>query len=160
MFLPKLLDGQKLLLYLRVEITLLFKLMVQDSADIAKSLYASFRRQDTESVLDLFADDAILHGPTSSTEILPWGGTYNGREGAKKFFKLLGEGLDIEQFDIIDFIREREKVVVLGFIRGKAKMTQKPFETYFAHIIRVDRNNGKIVEFRVFNDSASLAQSM
>lgn len=160
MFLPKLLDGQKLLLYLRVEITLLFKLMVQDSVDIAKSLYASFRRQDTESVLDLFADDAILHGPTSSTEILPWGGTYNGREGAKKFFKLLGEGLDIEQFDIIDFIREREKVVVLGFIRGKAKMTQKPFETYFAHIIRVDGNNGKIVEFRVFNDSASLAQSM
>ena len=160
MFLPKLLDGQKLLLYLRVEITLLFKSMVQDSVDIAKSLYASFRRQDTESVLDLFADDAILHGPTSSTEILPWGGTYNGSEGVKQFFKLLGEGLDIEQFDIIDFIREREKVVVLGFIRGKAKMTQKPFETYFAHIIRVDRNNGKIVEFRVFNDSASLAQSM
>lgn len=160
MFLPKLLGGQKLLLYLRVEITLLFKLMVQDSVDIAKSLYASFRRQDTESVLDLFADDAILHGPTSSTEILPWGGTYNGSEGVKQFFKLLGEGLDIEQFDIIDFIREREKVVVLGFIRGKAKMTQKPFETYFAHIIRVDRNNGKIVEFRVFNDSASLAQSM
>ena len=135
--------------------------MVQDSIDIAKSLYASFRRQDAESVLDLFADDAMIHGPTSSTEILPWGGTYNGREAIKKFFKLLGEGLDIEQFDIIDFIGERDKVVVLGFIRGKAKMTQKPFETYFAHIIRVeDRNNGKIVEFRVFNDSASLAQIM
>ena len=134
--------------------------MVQDSIDIAKSLYASFRRQDAESVLDLFAEDAMLHGPTSSTEILPWGGTYSGREGIKRFFKLLGEGLDIEQFDIIDFIGEREKVVVLGFISGKARMTQKPFETYFVHIIRVDRNNGKIVEFRVFNDSASLAQAV
>jgi ketosteroid isomerase-like protein len=40
-------------------------------------------------------------------------------------------------------------------------MTHKAFETYFAHIIRVeDRNNRKIVEFRVFNDSASLAQIM
>jgi uncharacterized protein len=134
--------------------------MVQDSIDIVKSLYASFRRQDTESVLDLFADDAMLHGPTTSTNILSWGGTYNGREGIRQFFKLLGEGLEIEQFDIIDFIKEREKVVVLGFIRGKAKTTQKPFETYFAHIIKVDRNNGKIVEFRVFNDSASLAQSV
>jgi ketosteroid isomerase-like protein len=134
--------------------------MAHDSIDIAKSLYASFRRQDSESVLDLFADDAMLHGPTSSTEILPWGGTYNGREGIKQFFKLLGEGLDIEQFDVIDFIGEREKVVVLGFIRGKARMTLKPFETYFAHIIRVDRNNDKIVEFRVFNDSASLAQTV
>jgi ketosteroid isomerase-like protein len=134
--------------------------MVQDSIDVAKSLYTSFRRQDSESVLELFAKDAILYGPTSSKEILPWGGTYNGKEGVKQFFKLLGEGLDIEQFDIIDFIGEREKVVVVGFIRGQARITQKPFETYFAHIIRVGKNNGKIVEFWVFNDSASLAQSV
>jgi uncharacterized protein len=134
--------------------------MAQDSTDIAKSLYASFRRQDAESLLNLFADDAILHGPTSSTEILPWGGTYNGKEGVKQFFKLLGEGLDIEQLDIIDFIGEREKVVVVGFIKGQSKMTQKRFETYFAHIIKVHKNNGKIAEFWVFNDSASLAQSM
>ena len=136
------------------------KLMVQDSIDTAKSLYASVRRQDTESVLNLFADNSIIHGPTSSTKILPWGGTYNGREGVKQFFKLLEEGLDIEQFDIIDFIAERDKVAVLGFIRGKARMTQKLFETHFAHIIKVDRNDGKIAEFRVFNDTGSLARSM
>jgi ketosteroid isomerase-like protein len=136
------------------------KLMVQDSIDTAKSLYASFRRQATESVLNLFADNAMIHGPTSSTKILPWGGTYNGREGVKQFFKVLGEALDIEQFDIIDFIAERDKVAVLGFIRGKARVTQKLFETHFAHFFKVDRNNGKIVEFRVFNDSASLALSV
>jgi uncharacterized protein len=134
--------------------------MVPDSIDTAKLLYASARRQDTESVLNLFADNAMIHGPTSSIKILPWGGTYNGREGVKQFFNLLGEGLDIEQFDIIDFIAEREKVAVLGFIRGKARMTEKPFETYFVHIIKVDRSDGKIVEFRVFNDSGSLAQSV
>jgi ketosteroid isomerase-like protein len=72
----------------------------------------------------------------------------------------LGEGLDIEQFDIFDFIAERDKVAVLGYIRGKARMTQKLFETDFAHIIKVDRNDGKIVEFRIFNDSGSLAQSV
>ena len=134
--------------------------MVDDSIDIAKLLYASFRRQDDESVLNLFAENAMLHGPTSSTKILPWGGSYSRREGVKQFFKILGESLDIEQFDIIDFVAEQQKVVVLGFIRGKARMTQKPFETYFAHIIRVDKNAGKIVEFRVFNDSASLSQAM
>jgi uncharacterized protein len=136
------------------------KLMVQDSIDTAKSLYASVRRQDTESVLNLFVENATIHGPTSSTKILPRGGTYNGRDGLKQFFKLLEEGLDIEQFDIIDFIAERDKVAVLGFIRGKARMTKKLFETHFAHIIKVDRKYGKISEFRVFNDSGSLAQSM
>ena len=134
--------------------------MVHDSIDIAKLLYASFRRQDDESVLNLFGENAMLHGPTTSTKILPWGGSYSRREGVKQFFEILGESLDIEQFDIIDFVAEQEKVVVLGFIRGKARMTKKPFETYFAHIIRVDKNTGKIVEFRVFNDSASLSQAM
>jgi ketosteroid isomerase-like protein len=134
--------------------------MVLDSIDVAKSLYAAFRRQDTESVLNLFAEHATLHGPTSSTQILPWGGTYRGKGGIKQFFTTLGEGLDMEQFDIIDFITERQKVVVLGFIKGKAKMTKRPFETHFAHIISVDKNNGKIVEFRVFNDSASLSKAL
>ena len=114
------------------------KIMVQDTIDTAKSLYASVRRQATESMLNLFADNAMIHGPTSSTKILPWGGTYNGTEGVKQFFKLLGEGLDIEQFDIIDFIAERDKVAVLGFIRGKTRVTQKFFETDFAHIFKVD----------------------
>jgi uncharacterized protein len=134
--------------------------MALSSLDIAKSLYASFRRRDSESVLNLFSDDAVIHGPTMSTETLPWGGRYNGKEGVKQFFKLLGAGLDIEQLDIIDFISEREKVVVLGYIGGKSKTTHKPFETHFAHILKVDLNQEKIVEFRVFNDSASLAQSM
>ena len=98
--------------------------MVDDSIDIAKLLYASFRRQDDESVLNLFAEKAMLHGPSSSTKILPWGGSYSRREGVKQFFKILGESLDIEQFDIIDFVAEPEKFVVLGFIRGKARMTQ------------------------------------
>jgi ketosteroid isomerase-like protein len=136
------------------------KLMVQDSIETAKSLYASARRQDTESVLNLFADNAIIYEPTSSTKILPGGGSYKGREAVEQFFRLLGEGLDIEQFEIIDFIAQRDKVAVLGFVRGKARMTQKLFETHFADIIKVDRNNGKIVEFRVFNDSRLLAQSM
>lgn len=134
--------------------------MPQSSLDIAKSLYASVRRQDTESVLNLFADDAVVYGPTTSAKVLPWGGRHNGREGVRQFFSLLEQGLDIEQLDIIDFISEREKVAVLGYISGKTGSAHKPFETYFAHIFKIDLSREKIVEFRVFNDSASLAQSI
>lgn len=134
--------------------------MTQSSLDIAKSLYASFRRKDAESVLALFSNNAIVHGPTTSRDILPWGGSFTGTESVKKFFKLLGLGLDIEQLDIIDFISEKERVAVLGYIKGKSKTTNKPFETHFAHILRVDLSKEKIVEFRVFNDSASLALAM
>jgi uncharacterized protein len=130
--------------------------MPQSSLDIAKLLYASFRRKDTESVLNMFSDDVVVHGPTISSDILPWGGTYHGIEGAKQFFKLLGTGLDIEQLDIIDIISEREKVVVLGYIRGKSRISGKPFDTHFAHVLHTDLSKGKISKFRVFNDSASL----
>ena len=128
--------------------------------DIAKSLYASFRRQDTESALNLFADDAVVHGPTTSTKTLPWGGSFNGSEGVRQFFEQLRKGLDVEQLDIIDFIAAGEKVVVLGYIRGNTKAALKPFETHFAHVFKIDLIREKIVEFRVFNDSASLAESM
>ena len=104
----------------------------------------------------MFSEDAVIHGPTISAGILPWGGAYHGIEGAKQFFTILGAGLDIEQLDIFDFISEREKVVVLGYIRGKSRTAGKPFETYFAHVLKTDLSSGKINEFRVFNDSASL----
>lgn len=134
--------------------------MARTSLDIAKSLYASVRRQDIESVLNLFADDALIHGPTTSTKILSWGGSYNGKEGVRQFFKLLEEGLDIEQLDIIDFIAEREKVAVLGYITGRTRASHKSFETHFVHIFKMDLAKEKIVEFRVFNDSASLAKAI
>ena len=134
--------------------------MAQTSLDVAKSLYAAFRRKDHEFVLSLFSHEAIVHGPTMSQMILPWGGSYQGIEDVKQFFKLLGAGLDIEQLDIIDFISEREKVTVLGYIKGKSKTANKSFETYFAHILKIDLSREQIIEFRVFNDSASLMISM
>ena len=133
--------------------------MTQSSLDVAKSFYASFRRKDAESMLALYSQDAIVHGPTSKG-ILPWGGSFRGIEGVAQFFKLLGSNLDIEQLDIIDFVSEKQKVVVLGYIRGKSKTTGKNFETPFAHFLRVDLDNEKIQELRVFNDSASIALSL
>src|ERR1700752_3148225 len=101
--------------------------------DIVKALYASFRRQDTESAINLFADDAVIHGPTTS-QILPWGGGYVGRNGARQFFELLGKSLDVHQLDMLDFITQAERVVVLGHIAGNTKETIKSFATDFAHI--------------------------
>ena len=111
-------------------------------------------------MFELFANDAVVYGPSASTATLPWGGTYTGKDNSRRFFALLREGLEIEQLDIIDFIAEREKVAVLGHIRGKSRARGKSFATHFVHIIKTDLSNEKIVEFRVFNDSAALAESL
>jgi ketosteroid isomerase-like protein len=72
----------------------------------------------------------------------------------------LGQGLDVDQLEMIDFIVQGEKVVVLGHISGKTKAVHKSFSTYFAHVFKIDLKKERIVEFRVFNDSASLAESI
>ena len=48
----------------------------------------------------------------------------------------------------------------MGHIRGKSKVAGKTFDTPFAHILKIDLAGEKIQEFRVFNDSASVALSL
>jgi ketosteroid isomerase-like protein len=61
---------------------------------IVKRLYDAYKRHDISSVLDMFTDDAVLHGPAPAG-VLPWGGIYNGRGGAAEFFRLLASHLNL-----------------------------------------------------------------
>jgi ketosteroid isomerase-like protein len=43
-----------------------------ESIRTVNKLYDAFKRRDISSILDMFTDDAILHGPTT-TGLVPWG---------------------------------------------------------------------------------------
>ncbi len=131
----------------------------EQNVSIVKQLYDAFKRRDAHSIIDMFSDDAIMHGPTPSTSVLPWGGTYNGRSGVTQFFKALGESLEPQQFDLNDFIAQDNKVVVLGYQKGRAKPTGRPYEIEFVHVWTI-RDDGKFTEFRVYNDTASLVEAL
>ena len=130
----------------------------EENVSKVKRLYDSFRRREVHSVIELFADDAVMHGPTPSASVLPWGGTYNGRSGVAQFFKALGESLEPQQFDLNDFIAQGNKVVVLGYQKGRAKPTGRPYEIEFVHVWTI--RNDKFTEFRVYNDTASLVEAL
>jgi uncharacterized protein len=131
----------------------------EQNVSIVKSLYDAFKRRDVHSIMDMFSDDAIMHGPTPSASVLPWGGTYNGRSGVAQFFKALGESLEPQQFDLNDFIAQDNRVVVLGYQKGRAKPTGRPYEIEFVHVWTI-RDDGKFTEFRVYNDTASLVEAL
>jgi ketosteroid isomerase-like protein len=105
----------------------------------------------------MFTDDAVLHGPAPAG-VLPWGGIYDGRGRIADFFKALGESLEPHQFELRDFIAQGNKVVVLGYQRGRAKPTGRPYEIEFVHLWSV--RDGRFTEFRVFNDTAALAEAL
>ena len=130
----------------------------EENVSKVKRLYDSFKRRDVDSIMAMFADNAIMHGPAPSG-VVPWGGTYNGRSGVAQFFKTLGESLEPQQFDLNDFIAQDNKVVVLGYQKGRAKPTGRPYEIEFVHVWTI-RDDGKFIEFRVYNDTASLVEAL
>ena len=130
----------------------------EENVSMVKRLYDAFKRREVHSIMDMFADDAVMHGPAPSG-VLPWGGTYNGRSGVAQFFKALGESLEPQQFDLNDFIAQDNKVVVLGYQKGRAKPTGRPYEIEFVHVWTI-RDDGKFIEFRVYNDTASLVEAL
>jgi ketosteroid isomerase-like protein len=62
-------------------------------------LYNAFRRPDISSLLDMFTDDAVIHGPAPAG-VLSWGGVHYGRKGAAEFFMAVGESLEVRQFEL------------------------------------------------------------
>jgi ketosteroid isomerase-like protein len=128
-----------------------------ENVSMVKRLYDAFKRREVHSIMDMFADDAVMHGPAPSG-VLPWGGTHNGRSGVAQFFKALGESLEPQQFDLNDFIAQDNKVVVLGYQKGRAKPTGRPYETEFVNVWTI--RNSKFIEFRVYNDTAALVESL
>ena len=130
----------------------------EENVSKVKRLYDSFKRREVHSIMDMFADNAVMHGPAPSG-VVPWGGTYNGRSGVAQFFKTLGESLEPQQFDLNDFIAQDNKVVVLGYQKGHAKPTGRPYEIEFVHVWTI-RDDGKFIEFRVYNDTASLVEAL
>jgi ketosteroid isomerase-like protein len=129
----------------------------EENIGIVKQLYDAFKRRDISSLLDMFTDDAILHGPAPAG-VLPWGGVYKGRRGAAEFFAAVGESLEPQQFELQDFIVQGNKVAVLGYQKGQAKSTGRPYEIEFVHLWYV--RDGRFTEFRVFNDTASIVEAL
>jgi ketosteroid isomerase-like protein len=129
----------------------------EENVSIVKQLYDAFERSDISSVLDMFADDAVAHGPAPAG-VLPWGGVHNGREGVAEFLKAFGESLEDDQFELHEFIAQGNKVVVLGYAKGHAKPTGRPYEIEFVHLWSV--RDRKFSELRVYNNTAALVEAL
>jgi ketosteroid isomerase-like protein len=129
----------------------------EENVGIVKQLYDIFRRHDISSLLDMFSNDAILHGPAPAG-VLPWGGVHKGRRGAAELFTSVGESLKLQQFELREFIAQGNKVAVFGYQKEHAKPTGRPYEIEFVHLWSI--RDRKFTEFRVFTDTAALVEAL
>lgn len=114
--------------------------------DVTVSVFERFGNKDVPGILEFLADDVLIefYGP----EVIPYAGTYRGKQEARRFFETVLSSVDIHQFDPEQFLRDGDMVTVTGDLHLTARSTGRDIRSAFAHVITV--KDGKWVRFRDF----------
>ena len=125
----------------------------QNTQKIAEG-YALFNSGDVPNLLKLYSEDIefIIPGPT---DVIPFAGVYRGQDQVATFFTKLHEAMNFERFELLDYIAQGDKVVVVGYNKDHVRATGQPTEEKWAHVFQL--RDGKVTRFQVFSDTAVTA---
>jgi len=118
-----------------------------------RRLYACvFGQGDIPGALALLTDDIEwwLAGPV---EILPWAGTWLGREQVGRLLVALPGTLELQAFEPRTFVAQGETVVVLGWELARVKPTNRVCETEWVMVFTL--RDGEIARLRQHHDTAA-----
>jgi ketosteroid isomerase-like protein len=129
---------------------------VQTNVGVVQQAYEAFVREDISAVLESLTDDVewTMQGPS----VIPFSGTFRGREGIAEFFGLLDETMEIEQFETRKFVGQGDTVVVLGYERDVVKQTGRGFEEEWAHVYTL--RDGKIATGLFLENTAAFVEAL
>jgi ketosteroid isomerase-like protein len=127
------------------------------SGNVARvqEMYAAFGQGKIQTILDGVTPDVtwIVQGPTG----LPFFGTRRGPAQVAQFFQEVAQHLDIQEFSPREFISQGEQVVAVGNERGRVRATGRDYQSAWVHVFNFQ--NGKVIQFREFSDTAALADA-
>lgn len=127
------------------------------NTQIVKDAYDAFKRGDIDSILAVL-DDAVVWDAVKGAEgVMATAGTRRGRAEVGKFFSQVASTITFEAFEPREFVAQGDTVVAIGDYRGKATETGRPFSADWAMVFTIE--NGRIVRFREFTDSAALVRA-
>jgi len=126
----------------------------QENVQIVKDGFAAFGRGDMQGLLALFAEDIEWIVPG---EGWPLAGTYRGHAGVADFFQKISAMLERSLFEPREFVAQGDRVLVVGFERGRVKATNRTFEGHWVWAFTV--RNGKVTNVREYIDTLALARA-
>src|SRR5262249_11468704 len=128
-----------------------------DTKAFVASLYAAFGRGDIAFIL-AHLDESIVWVSNCDADVIPWGGTRNGRSGALSFFEAIAANLDFEVFEQLEFAAESDLAFVHGRTVAKVKTTGRRFESEWVHLFAI--GDGRVMRFQEFYDSAAIIAAL
>jgi len=127
---------------------------VQENVQIVKDAFAAIGRGDMQGLLALSAEDIewIIPG-----EDWPLAGTRRGHAGLADLFQTQSESMETTFMEPREFVAQGDRVLVVGFARGRVKATNKTWEDDWVFAITV--RNGKLTSIREYIDTQALARA-
>src|ERR1700693_1246684 len=125
----------------------------EKNVQTVKDFFAAIGRGDKEGLLALIAEDIewIIPG-----EDWPLAGTHRGHAGLADLLQTASKSIETSTAPR-EFVAQGDRVLVVGFAKGKIKATNKTFEDHFVFAITV--RDGKLTNIREHIDTQALARA-
>ena len=125
----------------------------EKNVQIVKDFFAAVGRGDKEGLLALVAEDIewIIPG-----EDWPLAGTHRGHAGLTDLLETASKSIETST-QPREFVAQGDRVLVVGFAKGKIKATNKTFEDDWVFAITV--RDGRLTNIREYVDTQALARA-
>jgi ketosteroid isomerase-like protein len=126
----------------------------EKNIQIVKDFFAALSSGDKQGLLALSAEDIewIIPG-----EGWPLAGTHRGHAGLADLLQKASDTLETSYPKPPEFVAQGDRVLVIGFAKGKIIATNKTFEDDWVFAITV--RNGKVTNIREYIDTQALARA-
>ena len=127
---------------------------VEENIQVVKRFLAALGGRDKQGLLALSAEDIewIIPG-----EGWPLAGTYQGHAGLEDLLQRANETVETSYPEPPEFVAQGDRVLVVGFAKGRIIATNKTFEDDWVFAITV--RNGKLTNIREYIDTQALARA-
>jgi uncharacterized protein len=126
---------------------------IEKNIQTVKDFFAAIGRGDREALLALVAQDIewIIPG-----EDWPLAGTHRGHAGLAGLLETASKSIETST-EPREIVAQGDRVLVVGFARGKIKATNKTFEDDWVFAITV--RDGRLTNIREYVDTQALARA-
>lgn len=124
-----------------------------DNIATIQRVYDAFKTRDASVFQEVFAPDIRI----SQSPELPWGGEYEGHDGAFTFLLTLVEHIESE-VTTESLFAAGDHIVQTGRTRGKVVANGATFDVPEVHVWEL--RDGKVVRFQVYIDAPAMLEAL
>jgi uncharacterized protein len=126
---------------------------IEKNIQTVKNFFAAIGRGDREALRALVAEDIEWIIPGKDW---PLAGTHRGHAGLVDLLETASKSIETST-EPREFVAQGDRVLVVGFARGKIKATNKTFEDDWIFAITV--RDGRLTSIREYVDTQALARA-